>query len=264
MKGIKMIDTELNELTYPLLASEKIDGVQCRIEPGNPPTSRSGRPFRNPHLADYLAPLQQIADSTRLTIVGELLSPSLGFSKTAGAIVHGTEPLPDDLKIHLFDVQDETLTFAGKVRVLEGYRPSPCFCVVGQRIVGSVGEAREFYQSVVGNGGEGIVLRSPEDTDEQIYRCKATVTLDAVCVGFREGKGRLSGMLGAISVQLADGRRCSIGGGFDDAERKRVWADRDNLVGRWVEFRAMAVGAVRSPRQPRFCRWRESDCAGKI
>ena len=43
---------------------------------------------------------------------------------------------------------------------------------------------------------------------------------EAVVVGHLPGKGRLAGMLGALLVEMPDGRRFRLGTGFSDEERR--------------------------------------------
>jgi ATP-dependent DNA ligase len=65
--------------------------------------------------------------------------------------------------------------------------------------------------------------------------------IDAVVIGFQEGDGRLDGTLGKLELESADGTPLgSVGTGFTDAERDRIWRNRDDWLGETVEVSAEA------------------------
>jgi DNA ligase-1 len=53
--------------------------------------------------------------------------------------------------------------------------------------------------------------------------------------------------------------RFRIGTGFTDADRKLLWAQRDELFGRIVKYKSMKVGAKDAPRHPVFLGFRAED-----
>ena len=56
--------------------------------------------------------------------------------------------------------------------------------------------------------------------------------------------------LGALKVRDAENRVFSIGSGFDAAERDKLWAMRDSLIGKLVKFKHFPVGEKELPRFP--------------
>lgn len=93
-----------------------------------------------------------------------------------------------------------------------------------------------------GRGYEVMKLKVFNDVDLPIERCV-------------EGTGRLEGMLGAIEV-VYHGTIVQVGSGFSDADRKKIWADRDSFVGRVAEIRYQEITPDGSLRFPTFVNFR--------
>ncbi|MBS4462254.1 hypothetical protein JXA27_06740 [Aerococcaceae bacterium zg-B36] len=88
-------------------------------------------------------------------------------------------------------------------------------------------------------GEEGIMVNL--DTE---YQCKRTSNLlkvkefytdDLVIKGTFEGEGKYKGVLGGIIVDY-NGVEVSVGSGFTDKQRKEMWKERGNLIGKVVEI----------------------------
>lgn len=67
-----------------------------------------------------------------------------------------------------------------------------------------------------------------------ILKVKRFYTMDLPIVAVEEGTNRLAGTLGALVVDYK-GNEVRIGSGFDDATRRKVWANRDMYIGQLVE-----------------------------
>ena len=169
---------------------------------------------------------------------------------------------------------------------------------VGQRPIRSAEEAQDDFEKAIDRGYEGIMLRNATAGYKQarcghkgawMLKFKAEATVDGVVtevVQMRKMKdgiertrntfGRLEtptrnednydlqDSVGALVVRTEDGAECkvSFAAGVADAdERRRLWADRKNVVGRWVEIKVFAVGAKDALRSGRIVRWRD-DKAG--
>jgi DNA ligase-1 len=70
-------------------------------------------------------------------------------------------------------------------------------------------------------------------------------------VGYRPGKGKYHGMVGALLVEDAHGRRFALGSGLHDAERAAPPA-----IGSTVTFRYDGLTAKGTPRFARYLRVR--------
>ena len=63
----------------------------------------------------------------------------------------------------------------------------------------------------------------------------------------------INNTLGALLVKdLLTGVEFGIGSGFNDAQRKEIWENRYEWIGKIVKYKHFAVGAVEAPRFPIF------------
>jgi DNA ligase-1 len=71
-------------------------------------------------------------------------------------------------------------------------------------------------------------------------------------VGHQAGEGRHKGRMGALWVELADGKRFKVGTGFSDAER-----NNPPPVGSVITYRYQELTEAGVPRFPSFIRLRK-------
>lgn len=98
----------------------------------------------------------------------------------------------------------------------------------------------KWLDYAVEQGWEGLMLNK-----DATYKCKRTTDLikikkfysmDLPVVAVVEGEGRLKGTLGALVVQYKE-NTVNVGSGFDDATRRSLWSQRDELIGRIMEVK---------------------------
>lgn len=105
---------------------------------------------------------------------------------------------------------------------------------------------------------EGIVLRKWDQPYETtLHRCKRDYEQTYYAIGFVEGKGRLTGTLGAVIGGDEHGLElCRVGGGFSDEHRIEIWNNQEKYLNR--QFDAVGKGLFESGalRHPNFLRWK--------
>lgn len=112
-------------------------------------------------------------------------------------------------------------------------------------------------QDITAAGGEGLMLHRgdslyrAERTDD-LLKLKPYQDAEAQVVGHLPGKGKYTGMLGALLVQGSDGVEFRIGTGFTDEQRRQP-----PPVGSWVTYSYHNVTGRGIPRFARFLRVRE-------
>lgn len=72
------------------------------------------------------------------------------------------------------------------------------------------------------------------------------------------GKARLGNFLARMVNGRFAGVEFSVGSGIDHAERERVWANRDAMLGRIITVEHFPIGAKDAPRFPRFKGYRDT------
>jgi len=199
--------------------SEKLDGVRG-IWDGRRLISRGGKAFN--------APAWFTRDFPPFALDGELWS-ARGEFETITSIVR--RETPDDrwrrIHYHIFEVPEQAGGLPARLQVLRDYlrgRPATRIKIIPQTTVESAAHLQEFLSEVTTGGGEGVVVRDPT-TPYQTGRLASALKVknhqDAECE-VREilpGKGKFTGMMGALRCEMAGGQAVNIGSGFTDAER---------------------------------------------
>ncbi|MET0755872.1 MAG: DNA ligase, partial [Pseudoxanthomonas sp.] len=111
-------------------------------------------------------------------------------------------------------------------------------------------------REVVASGGEGLMLHRRNagyraGRSEDLLKYKLQEDAEARVVAHAPGKGKYAGMLGALVVEMRDGRRFRLGSGFTDAQR----ADPPP-IGALVTYRYNGLTRSGLPRFARFQRIR--------
>ena len=102
---------------------------------------------------------------------------------------------------------------------------SPYIALVEQFRVADRDTLMDTLSEVVAGGGEGLMLHKGSSlytagrTDD-LLKLKSYEDAEAVVVGHLPGKGKFTGMLGALLVEMPDGRRFRLGTGFSVEERR--------------------------------------------
>ena len=103
----------------------------------------------------------------------------------------------------------------------------------------------KFYNNIVENGGEGVIIKDPESSYEfkrtkKWLKIKPVYTFDGVIKGYE--KHIKKDMLGSFYVEGEDenGNKFStnVGSGFTEEQRIEYWETRESLIGKTVELEA--------------------------
>ena len=111
-------------------------------------------------------------------------------------------------------------------------------------------------ESVLAEGGEGLMLHHAlapyrAGRSDSLLKLKRGQDAEARVVGYRPGKGKYTGMVGALLVVDARGRRFALGSGLRDRDRAKPPA-----IGSTVTFRHDGLTAKGMPRFARYLRVR--------
>lgn len=233
--------------------SEKYDGVRAFWD-GRELRFRSGR--RVP------APDWFIAGLPAQPLDGELWLGRRRFDELS-AIVRKAQPVDAEwrgVKYMIFELPDAAGTFTERIarmQALVAASGNPQLQTVEQFRVADRTALMRRLQEVVKGGGEGLMLHrtaSPYSTgrSDDLLKLKLTQDAEAVVVGHEPGKGRFTGLTGALLMEMPDGKRFRLGSGLTDAERRQP-----PPLGATVTYRYTELTAAGLPRFPRYWRVRE-------
>lgn len=234
--------------------SEKLDGVRAHWD-GRQLRFRSGNIV---HAPDWF-----IAALPPQPLDGELWIARGTFERVSG-IVRRTAP--DDaewrqVRYMIFELPDATGTFterAAQIKAIVAQAGVPWLQPVEQFHIPDAKALQRKLAEVVRGGGEGLMLHladAPYETGRSRFLLKATPWFDAEArvVAHLPGKGKHTGRLGALRVEMPDGRQFSIGSGFTDVQRRDPPA-----IGTLVTYRYRELTRKGIPRFPHFLRVREA------
>lgn len=233
--------------------SEKLDGVRA-IWDGKALQFRSGNPVPAPRWFVDALPTQPLD--------GELWLARGSFDQLSAIVRRQT---PDDaewrrVRYMIFELPDAPGTFTDRVEQIKGIVASarlPWLQAVPQFRVPDSAALQKQLRDIVRNGGEGLMLHSADaayETGRSSALLKLTPWLDAeaTVIAHLPGKGKYSGMTGALQMEMPDGRRFALGSGLSDAQRRNP-----PPIGTLVTYRYRELTQNGMPRFPRYLRVRD-------
>lgn len=235
--------------------SEKLDGVRAFWD-GEQFWSRGGHVYQAP---DWFT--EGFPDHP---LDGELWSGREQFAQLSG-VVRKQQPVDSEwqqVRFHAFDLPMDNSAFEVRYSHLKSLveaAGSRYLVLVRQHPVTSHEVLMAELKTTVAAGGEGLMLKRRAG----LYRAgrsddllKVTIFDDAeaIVVAHLPGNGKYQGLMGALEVELDNGRRFRIGTGFSDADRR----DPPKL-GATVTFRYRGYTATGLPRFASYLRVRNDE-----
>lgn len=258
-------DPAKHEIRGTWWVTPKLDGYRMTIIDGVP-YSRNKRVYTT---VDHV--LKEIGAPFLETYVwdGEIMGPADDFDEAGGKIRRKGEQASEAV-FHVFDLvkRGQWLkdTDAYNVRYVELQHVVRTLknteigadhirIVPGNVLVDPTPEDLfKEMKSCLRQGYEGAMLRCVDDPyfyerTDRLLKLKDFVSADLPIVGFYEGRGKHKGRLGGVVVEM-DGVLTKVGSGFTDEQRTKLWTQRDDLGGKYVEVQYQNKtkdGALRFP-----------------
>jgi len=279
---------QLESLTYPMIASPKVDGIRCVVHPSLGPVTRSLKPIRNKTIRDKLN-WEHIWGLDGEIVSGPITAPDVFNRTTTAVMTMDGEP---KFEFHVFDTMCLDLLYEARVRSVWA-RAIECQDKYGSKFVKSlpwvvvanpqgVLEAEITWLSL---GFEGIMLRSCYGPykhgrstlkEQTLLKLKRFKDAEAIITGYeplysnqnpqtrnsqglaersdhKAGKVQIE-TLGNLVVRDVAGQygSFSIGSGFDQSLRDQIWNNRDGYLGKRITFKYQEVSIKEKPRFPIF------------
>lgn len=264
-------------IQWPVLASAKLDGVRAIVR-GGVVLSRALKPIPNKNVQKRFKHLEHFDGEL---IVGAANDPDVLRTTTSGVMRVDGDP---DVSFHVFDhIQEPTAPYLSRLQLVKDRpRKGGFVLIVDQTILQKLERLNEYEPSILAQGYEGVMLRRPEapykfgrSTAREGYLLKIKRFHDAEfeIVGFEEemfnaneaptselGHTKRSshkankipkGRLGALVLKYGD-TTFNCGTGFNDAERERIWAERERYLGKLAKIKYFAHGIKDVPKLPSF------------
>ena len=236
------------------LVSEKYDGVRALWD-GQTLRSRTGR--------ELPAPAWFTQGWPPIALDGELWAGRGAVEQVQAAVARQQ---PDNaawqrLRFMAFDAPASGGPFSSRLAALqEAVKKAnlPTLQAAPQRRLAHESQLQAWLAEVVRGGGEGLMLHKADalwqsGRSDNLLKLKPHDDAEARVIAHLPGKGRHTGRLGALLVQMPDGRRFRIGSGLTDAQRQNP-----PPIGAWITYRYRGLHEGSGlPRFATFVRVRE-------
>lgn len=275
----------VEDLTFPLLASPKLDGVRGAVQEGQL-VSRNHKAIPNRHVKDLFNSVKLEGLDGEL-VVGDPTAEDCFRVTESGVMSEYGVP---NVKFYVFDMftGNDGRGFSKRLdllnRVLTDYG-STAIVVLEQALIKNARELLAYEKKQLKLGYEGVMIRSIDgpykegrSTLKEGWLLKKKIFADAEAkiigleeqlantnvatrnvVGKQERSHKKAGMvgkgtLGALIVEGINGpfkgKKFNIGTGFDDAERAAIWANPGTWLGATVKYKYFPKGSKDLPRFP--------------
>lgn len=227
--GMK-IPKSLTDLPPPLSwwMSEKYDGYRARIHPElGTLVTRQNKPLVVPEwFINATKTFKYNPDGELLCYDGELFAGRDNFQKMG--VVRRKDPSDEDwfpIKYVVYDFPEMECSFDKRYAALKLFvdeakqrwtkfqKTNPKFVDVScpivlceQHKVESIEQMNKFYENIISNEGEGIMLKHPTSLCEKkrssfLLKFKPKFDAEAIIVGYKDGTGKYTDMLGAFQCK---------------------------------------------------------------
>lgn len=233
--------------------SEKLDGVRAYWD-GKQLLSRGGNLIA--------APAWFVADFPPQQLDGELWLGRSKFAETL-SIVSKQQPVDSEwqqIRYYLFELPQAAGSFTERISAMQrlvAQQNSRYLMLVPQFRLTDNAQLMARLHQLERAGAEGLMLHHQDahyktGRSSDLLKLKSYQDSEAEVIGYRPGKGKYQGMVGALVVKTPDGKIFAIGSGLTDALRQTP-----PPLGAVVTYRYNGLTKHGLPRFARFMRLRQ-------
>lgn len=228
--------------------SEKLDGSRAYWD-GKQLWSRNGNVFEAPEFFTKNFPPEALD--------GELYLGRKQFHVSSGIVRTKGTTKPDEwkrIRYYVFDAPDHAGPFESRYKFYTAAcKKSPYLFAVEQKKLTSMDDLHVQLEKINKLGGEGLMARKPGSHYERIrsstlLKVKKFQDEEGEIVGYTDGKGKYTGMLGAYIVVNKAGVKFKLSG-MNDAERKNPLS-----IGTWITYKYIEKTPAGVPRHASLLR----------
>lgn len=233
--------------------SEKLDGVRAYWD-GKQLISRGGNVIAAP---DWF-----VADFPKKKLDGELWLGRNKFAETL-SIVSKHQAIDahwPQIRYYIFELPDAEGTFTERIEAMQRLvqqQNSRYLTLVPQFRIADNAVLLAKLSELESKGAEGLMLHRQDalyktGRSSDLLKLKTYHDTEAEVIGYRPGKGKYKGMVGALIVKTLQGKEFAIGSGLTDALRQTP-----PEIGSVITYRYNGYTNNGIPRFARFLRVRQ-------
>lgn len=277
-KGISLCypyeEKRLLKWQRPWIIMPKLDGVRCRLLfQGGVARLLSSEQNEIEGVPHILEAVKELKVGSQIELDGELYLHGLSFeeifsitSRSSGNL----HPMKERIQFHLFDLPSAgNLSQIERLQILSAFPNTDYFKIVPWKIVDKLESVYNEMENYIGRGYEGFVLRN---IGAEYLRRRTTNWMKFKpkkkdfykIIGFHQEisiEGYEKNSLGALECQGFNTlEHFKVGTGFSAEQRRSLWFDRFNLIGKTVSIKYQALTPGRGvPRFPVFAELIDQD-----
>jgi DNA ligase-1 len=254
-QGVTVTPDKLNTISQ-YLVSEKLDGMRG-FWTGKQLISRQGNLINTPKWFTKNWPT--IPMDGELWLGRNTFQSLMSCIKSRPILEEKSKNCWVEVQFMIFDLPEDTNQFHLRVKQMNHLvqkTNSDNLGVIKQEILKGTKALDNKLTTIMNGHGEGLMLHLA-NAYYKVGRNKALLKLkrfddsEAIVIAYTAGKGKYTGMLGALKVKTADGIIFKIGSGFSDTERKNPPA-----IGSIITYKHNGLTKAGIPRFARFWRIR--------
>lgn len=247
--------TSVQDTTSAYYVSEKLDGIRAFWN-GEKLVTRTGNIISAP--AWFIASLP-----SNTPLDGELWAGRGSFQHIAATVL---DQSPNDeqwktVNYMIFDLPSNPDRFEQRLKQLYTVITQinrPHIQLVPQHSYQNQTALENKLEEISQGNGEGLMLHHKDNLyhngrSDRLLKMKQHQDAEAVVIGYEEGNGKFSGMIGAIWVLTAENIKFKIGSGFKDNDR-----ENPPLIGSIITYRYNGYTDNGIPRFARYLRGRSN------
>jgi DNA ligase-1 len=278
-KPMLAVNSDLDKIKYPVLATEKLDGIRALVINGKA-VSRNFKPIPNHYIRGLL---EQYFEEVGGAVDGELLVKG-NFNEVSSAIM-SRDGRPD-FTYCVFDYvkEDVKTPYWKRVEDMNLLPKYPHIKLLIPTMIESADHLLVYEEQCLGQGYEGVMIRSQHSPYKEgrssvkegyLLKIKRFSDAEAEVIGFEEllhnnnelkqdvfgHADRTShkdnmipgNTLGALKVRdIVSGVEFSVGTGLDQITRKAIWDNQHEYLNKIISYKHQAAGQKDLPRFPVF------------
>lgn len=207
-------DKQGGKIKYPCFGQPKLDGIRCiAIKRGDDVTlwTRTRRPIKScPHIEEAIK--LQLLHIPEIILDGELYNHDLksDFEKIVSA-VRKDKPSEESklIQYHVYDVVTNS-DYIDRYQMIYGLPIKGFLREVETIVVDGADDIPNLTDGYIAKGYEGLMLRNVNGVYENkrstnLIKVKKFESDEFTIIGIVEGRGKLSGHVGAFTCELPDG-----------------------------------------------------------
>ncbi|MBU2279742.1 MAG: DNA ligase [Gammaproteobacteria bacterium] len=233
--------------------SEKLDGVRAFWN-GQQLMTRGGQIIA--------APAWFVADFPNTALDGELWMARNQFAATFSIVSKhiAVDSEWQQMRYFIFELPNAAGTFTERINAMQAIiqqQNSRYLAVIPQFRIADQASLLAKLKKLETQGAEGLMLHHQDalyktGRSSDLLKLKSYLDTEAEVIGYRPGKGKYQGQVGALVVKSPDGKVFALGSGLTDALRQNP-----PKIGTLVTYRYNGLTKKGIPRFARFLRIRQ-------